>query len=132
MSRRVAHHTFAHVLDLDIGFHLERQTGRLSRILERGTRGTQMLFRAVVFTLMPTALELVLVCTTLGRLFNGAVVASVAVTFAIYVAWTLRYIDKSAEARKVVNDLGARTSGKCVDALLNYETVRSWPRSSSW
>ena len=79
VSRRVAHHTFAHVLDLDITFHLERRTGRLSRILERGTRSTQMLFRAVVFTLLPTGLELLLVCATLGKLFNGAVVASVRV-----------------------------------------------------
>ena len=112
------------MLDLDVSFHLERRTGRLSRILERGTRSTQMLFRAVVFTLLPTGLELALVCATLGRLFNPAVVASVAVTFAVYVAWTLRYIELSAQARKNVNELDAQTSGKAVDALLNYETVR--------
>lgn len=100
VSRRVAHHTFAHVLDLDITFHLERRTGRLSRILERGTRSTQMLFRAVVFTLLPTALELALVCGTLGKLFNGAVVASVFFTFACYVVWTTRYIELSAQVRR--------------------------------
>ena len=124
VSRRVAHHTFAHVLDLDISFHLERRTGRLSRILERGSRSTQMLFRAVVFTLLPTALELILVCATLGRMFNGAVVASVAACFAAYVTWTMRYIELSAKARKEVNELDQQTTGKAVDALLNYETVR--------
>jgi hypothetical protein len=124
VSRRVAHHTFSHVLDLDISFHLERRTGQLSRILERGTRSTQMIFRAVVFTLFPTSLELVLVCATLGHLFNGYVVVCVGVTFAVYVAWTMRYIERSARVRKDVNTLDAQTTGKVVDALLNYETVR--------
>jgi ABC-type transport system involved in Fe-S cluster assembly fused permease/ATPase subunit len=107
-----------------MAFHLERRTGQLSRILERGTRSTQMLFRAVVFTLLPTSLELLLVCTTLGKLFNAAVVAAVGVTFVAYVSWTIRYIELSAAIRKSVNELDARTTGKAVDALLNYETVR--------
>ncbi len=58
-GRRVAYHTFAHVLDLDIGFHLERRTGALSRVLERGTRSIAVMFRAIVFTFIPTAIELV-------------------------------------------------------------------------
>eukprot|EP00892_Ulva_mutabilis_P005128 jgi/Ulvmu1/2988/UM015_0028.1 len=123
VSRRVAHHTFGHVLGLDIRYHLDRRTGELSRVLERGTRSTQTLFRGIVFTLLPTGLELLLVCATLGRLFNGAVAAAVAATFAIYVAWTAHYIRMSAQVRKDLNELDTRTSGKAVDALLNYETV---------
>lgn len=123
VSRRLAHHTFAHVLDMDLSFHLDRRTGQLSRVLERGIRATQTIF-ATIFTLFPSLVELVLVCATLGRMFNGAVVAAVAATFAVYVAWTARYIELSAQARKDVNDLDARSSGKAVDALLNYETVR--------
>lgn len=125
VSRRVAHHTFGHVLGLDIRYHLDRRTGELSRVLERGTRSTQTLFRGIVFTLMPTFLELILVCGTLGSLFNGAVAAAVAATFAVYVAFTAHYIRLSAQVRKDLNDLDTRTSGKAVDALLNYETVRS-------
>lgn len=125
VSRRVAHHTFGHVLGLDIRYHLDRRTGELSRVLERGTRSTQTLFRGIVFTLLPTALELLLVCATLGRLFNGAVAAAVATTFAVYVAWTAHYIRISSQVRKDLNDLDTRTSGKAVDALLNFETVRS-------
>ena len=58
-GRRVAYHTFAHVLDLDISFHLERRTGALSRVLERGTRSIAVMFRAIVFTFIPTIVELV-------------------------------------------------------------------------
>jgi ABC-type transport system involved in Fe-S cluster assembly fused permease/ATPase subunit len=78
----------------------------------------------VVFTLLPTGIELLIVCATLGRLFNGAVVASVAVSFTAYVAWTRHYISLSADVRKHANLLDAQTSGKAVDALLNYEMVR--------
>lgn len=121
----MAHHTFGHVLGLDIRYHLDRRTGELSRVLERGTRSTQTLFRGIVFTLMPTFLELLLVCGTLGSLFNGAVAAAVLATFVVYVTFTGHYIRLSAEVRKNLNDLDTRTNGKAVDALLNYETVCS-------
>jgi ABC-type transport system involved in Fe-S cluster assembly fused permease/ATPase subunit len=122
VSRRLAHHTFSHVLDLDISFHLERRTGQLSRVLERGIRATQTIF-ATIFTLLPSVLEVLLVAVTLGKLFNPAVVVAVTATFIAYVSWTARYIALSAAARKNMNDMDARSSGKAVDALLNYETV---------
>jgi ABC-type transport system involved in Fe-S cluster assembly fused permease/ATPase subunit len=122
VSRRLAHHTFAHVLDMDLSFHLDRRTGQLSRVLERGIRATQTIF-STVFTLFPSVVELLLVCVTLGRMFDVAVVGAVASTFVVYVAWTARFIELSAEARKDVNDLDARSSGKAVDELLTDETV---------
>ncbi|KAL3155600.1 hypothetical protein ABBQ38_010855 [Trebouxia sp. C0009 RCD-2024] len=123
-GRRVAYHTFSHVLDLDTGFHLERRTGALSRILERGTRSVGMMFRAVVFTFMPTAIELVLVCTLLARRFRPAVALAVLATFVVYVWWTTVMTKAATEVRKEVNELDNLTTGKAVDVLLNYETVK--------
>ncbi|BDA47349.1 Iron-sulfur clusters transporter atm1, mitochondrial [Coccomyxa sp. Obi] len=123
-GRRVAYHTFSHVLDLDINFHLERRTGALSRILERGTRSISMVFRAVVFTFLPTAIELVLVCGLLARTFTPIVSALVVGTFVAYVAWTAALTRAAAEARKRVNALDNKTTSKAIDALLNYETVK--------
>ncbi|EIE23470.1 ABC family transporter: mitochondrial ATM1-like protein [Coccomyxa subellipsoidea C-169] len=123
-GRRVAYHTFSHVLDLDINFHLERRTGALSRILERGTRSVSMVFRAVVFTFLPTAIELVLVCGLLARTFTPIVSALVVGTFAAYVGWTAALTRAAAEARKQVNKLDNLTTSKAIDALLNYETVK--------
>ncbi|KAJ9528985.1 hypothetical protein QJQ45_000551 [Haematococcus lacustris] len=122
-ARRVAYHTFSHVLDLDIKYHLDRRTGRLSRILERGTRSIQMLYRAVIFTFVPTALELLIVCGVLAKAFNPLVGGLVLATFGAYVAWSVALTQMAAAARKHVNTLDNATSAKAVDALLSYETV---------
>lgn len=122
-GRRVAYHTFAHVLDLDISFHLERRTGALSRVLERGTRAIAVMFRAIVFTFVPTIVELFLVATLLARSFNPIVAVLVVVTFVTYVAWTILMTGAATDIRKEVNVLDNQTTGKAVDALLNYETV---------
>mmetsp|Transcript_18042 Transcript_18042/g.50463 ORF Transcript_18042/g.50463 Transcript_18042/m.50463 type:complete len:853 (+) Transcript_18042:34-2592(+) len=122
-SRRVAFHTFAHIMDLDVQYHLERRTGRVARILERGTRSIQMLYRAVIFTFIPTALELLVVCTVLARAFSPLVGALVVLTFAMYVTWSVVMTRIAADARKEVNILDNATGAKCVDALLNFETV---------
>lgn len=122
-GRRVAYHTFAHVLDLDISFHLERRTGALSRVLERGTRSIAVMFRAIVFTFIPTAIELVLVAVVLARSFSPLVAALVVATFVAYVSWTTLMTQAATDVRKQVNVLDNQTTGKAVDALLNYETV---------
>ena len=70
-GRRVALQVFRHVLNLDLSFHLDRRTGALQRIIDRGTRSITMVFRAVVFTFLPTAVELTLVCALLWRAFSG-------------------------------------------------------------
>ncbi|GFH11909.1 ABC family transporter: mitochondrial ATM1-like protein, partial [Haematococcus lacustris] len=113
----------SHVLDLDIKYHLDRRTGRLSRILERGTRSIQMLYRAVIFTFVPTALELLIVCGVLAKAFNPLVGGLVLATFGAYVAWSVTLTQMAAAARKHVNTLDNATSAKAVDALLSYETV---------
>jgi ABC-type transport system involved in Fe-S cluster assembly fused permease/ATPase subunit len=122
-GRRVALQVFNHVLNLDLSFHLNRRTGALQRIIDRGTRSVTMVFRAVVFTFVPTALELVLVCFLLWKAFSWHVVAIVLATFVAYVAWTVQMTGYSADLRKIANAMDGETTGKAVDALLNYETV---------
>lgn len=123
VARRVAYHTFRHVLDLDISFHLDRKTGRLSRILERGTRSVQMLYRALLFTFAPTALELVFVIALLATQFSAITAGLVAATFVLYVSWTLVLTQMAVEVRRRTLILDNLTTTKAVDALLNAETV---------
>jgi ABC-type transport system involved in Fe-S cluster assembly fused permease/ATPase subunit len=117
---------FNHVLNLDLSFHLDRRTGALQRIIDRGTRSITMVFRAVVFTFVPTMVELALVCFLLYKAFSWHVVAVVLTTFVLYVGWTMRMTGVSAELRKIANKMDGITTGKAVDALLNYETVTTF------
>ena len=114
---------FNHVLSLDLSFHLERRTGALQRIIDRGTRSVSMVFRAVVFTFLPTAIELSLVCGLLWHAFSWHFVVIVLTTFVAYVWWTMHMTGVSAEKRKLANHMDGLSTGKAVDALLNYETV---------
>ncbi|OUS46457.1 ABC family transporter: mitochondrial ATM1-like protein [Ostreococcus tauri] len=122
-GRRVALEVFNHVLGLDLSFHLERRTGALQRIIDRGTRSVSMVFRAVVFTFLPTAIELALVCGLLWHAFSWHFVVVVLTTFVLYVWWTMHMTGVSAEKRKLANHMDGLSTGKAVDALLNYETV---------
>jgi ABC-type transport system involved in Fe-S cluster assembly fused permease/ATPase subunit len=106
-----------------LSFHLERRTGALQRIIDRGTRSVSMVFRAVVFTFLPTAMELALVCGLLWHAFSWHFVVIVLTTFVAYVWWTMHMTGVSAEKRKLANHMDGLSTGKAVDALLNYETV---------
>ncbi|KAG0582977.1 hypothetical protein M758_3G101900 [Ceratodon purpureus] len=122
-GRRVGVQLLDHILRLDLTFHLERKTGALSRILDRAQRSVVNIFRAVVFTFVPTFVELILVCGLLATQVSGTIAAIVALTFAAYVTWTVHITSRAAESRKEVNKLENLATGKAVDALLNYETV---------
>jgi ABC-type multidrug transport system fused ATPase/permease subunit len=112
VAKRVAVNTFHHVLNLDYHFHLNRRTGKLSRILERGTRSVQMLYRAVIFTFLPTTIELLFVCGLLAHEFNSGVAVLVGVTFVAYVTWTLLLTQRATEVRKKVNESDNRVTSK--------------------
>lgn len=122
-GRRVGVELLNHILQLDLTFHLERRTGALSRILDRAQRSVVNIFRAVVFTFVPTFVELILVCGLLATRVSSKVAGVVLLTFAAYVAWTVQITSRAAESRKEVNKLENLATGKAVDALLNYETV---------
>ncbi|CAG9465768.1 unnamed protein product [Pedinophyceae sp. YPF-701] len=122
-SRRVAFNTFRHILNMDAPFHLNRQSGTLNRMLERGTRSVYIIFRAVVFTFIPTLVELAMVCALLWHQFTPAVSGAVMLTFLVYCGFTIAMTSEAARVRKIVNRIENYTNGKAVDALLNFETV---------
>ena len=125
-GRRVALEVFNHVLNLDMQFHLQRRTGALQRIIDRGTKSVSMVFRAVIFTFIPTFVELALVSAVLWKTFSWHVVAVLLSTFCCYVQWTMHMTGVSASKRKLANTMDGLSTGKAVDALLNYETVSNF------
>lgn len=123
-GRRISFYSLSHVLGLDLFFHLGRNTGSLSRMLERGARSISMIFRAVVFTFLPTFIELVAVCVILYRSFDWRISGIVVATFAAYFMWTVGLTMLSTKIRREVKNLDNKISGRAVDALLNVEAVK--------
>ena len=123
-GRRISFYALSHVLGLDLFFHLSKNSGTLSRMLERGSRSIAMIFRAVVFTFMPTFIELVAVCVILYRSFDWRISGIVVATFAAYFLWTVGLTMLSTKIRREVKNLDNKISGRAVDALLNVEAVK--------
>ena len=118
--RRVALRTFQHLHGLSLRFHLERQTGGLSRVIERGTKAIDTLLS---YTL-PTFVELALSCGILWWFFGFEVAAITFVTVALYVAYTYRVTEWRLHLRRRMNDSDTAANSKAIDSLLNYETVK--------
>ncbi len=122
--RDVSLKTFRHLHDLALRFHLDRQTGGLSRAIERGSRAIDFLLRIMLFNIVPTLLELGMVTVILWTLFD-AIFAVVALgTIAAYVVWTLAITEWRTKFRRFMNQSDAEAHTKAVDSLLNYETVK--------
>jgi ATP-binding cassette, subfamily B, heavy metal transporter len=109
---------------LSLRFHLERKTGGLTRVLERGREGIEELSRLVVLTLLPTILEFVLVLGLLAWEFNWVYSAVVFVMVVVYLAYTYKATQWRITIRKQMNDSDTDANTKAVDSLLNYETVK--------
>ena len=122
--RRLAMMTFAHMHSLSLRFHLERKTGGLTRVLERGRNGIEELSRLLVLTLVPTIVEFLLVLGVLAYEFELAYSAVVLVMVVIYLAYTYKATEWRISIRKRMNDSDTDATSKAVDALLNYETVK--------
>ncbi|MCO5582225.1 hypothetical protein L7F22_036117 [Adiantum nelumboides] len=122
-GRRVAVHLFDHILGLDLTFHLDKSTGVLARVIDRAQRAVVHIFRAVVFTFVPTAIELGLVVVLLAKQVSTTVAGVVLVTFIAYVWWTIDITRAAASSRKEANKVEELVTGKVVDALLNFEMV---------
>jgi ATP-binding cassette subfamily B protein len=105
-------------------FHLERKTGGLTRVIERGTKGIDILLFYVLFSIVPTVLELVLVCGYLWFAYHWGYVAITIVTVIIYGWFTIRVTSWRTEIRRRMNDSDTEANTKAVDSLLNYETVK--------
>jgi ATP-binding cassette subfamily B protein len=116
--------TFRHLHALSLRFHMDRQTGGLSRVIERGTRGIEIVLRLFAFRAGPAILELVMVCAILWSMFDWTYAAAIVVTIAVYIAWTLAITDWRLSFRRTMNLHDAEANTKAIDSLLNYETVK--------
>ena len=122
--RELAVETFRHLHALSLRFHLERRTGGLSRVIERGTKGIDFLLRFSLFNIVPTIIELILVCIILAYAFDVWYAVVTAVTVIVYMIFTFAVTEWRTRFRREMNDLDTEANTKAVDSLLNYETVK--------
>ncbi len=122
--RRVANKVFAHLHALSLRFHLERQTGGVSRDIERGTRGISFLLNFMLFNILPTLVEIGLVAAILLAKYPAVFSAVTFVTLAVYIAFTLTVTEWRMIFRRTMNDMDSKANTRAIDSLLNYETVK--------
>ncbi|MEW5703421.1 MAG: ABC transporter ATP-binding protein/permease [Pseudomonadota bacterium] len=122
--RAAALRTFRHLHGLSLRFHLERQTGGLSRAIERGTKGIEFLLSFVLFNVLPTLIEILLVCGILWVLFDVWFAAVTFVTIVGYATFTLLITEWRTKYRRRMNETDSEANTKAIDSLLNYETVK--------
>ncbi|HZI14622.1 MAG TPA: ABC transporter ATP-binding protein/permease [Myxococcus sp.] len=122
--RLTALEVFRHLHALSLRFHLDRQTGGVSRTVERGTTGMEFLLELVLFSILPTLLELALVCAVLWRFYSAGFAAATLVAMACYLGFTLAMTRWQVRLRREMNARDVAASIKATDSLLNYETVK--------
>ncbi|MEI6984981.1 MAG: ABC transporter ATP-binding protein/permease [Rhodospirillaceae bacterium] len=122
--RAVALSLFRHLHALSLRFHLDRQTGGLSRSIERGNRAIETLLRFMLFNILPTLLELTLVTVILWQLFDIWFAAVTLVTVGGYIAYTLVVTEWRTKFRRQMNETDNRANTRAIDSLLNFETVK--------
>jgi ABC-type transport system involved in Fe-S cluster assembly fused permease/ATPase subunit len=125
-QRRTAAETFAHALNLSLDFHQTKRSGSLSRTMDRGARAVDFLLRILAFNLIPTGVELVLAAAVLGGKYDWRFAAVAVVVVVIYTGLTFGVSNWRIEHRRVMNAADSEAAGLAVDALLNYETVKSF------
>ncbi|MDR7031811.1 ABC transporter ATP-binding protein/permease [Mesorhizobium sp. BE184] len=122
--RQLAHRSFVHMHQLSLRFHLERRTGGLSRVIERGTKGIETIVRFTVLNTLPTVLEFALTAGIFAFTYGWKYVAVVAITVWLYIWFTIRASDWRITIRRDMNDSDTDANTKAIDSLLNYETVK--------
>ncbi|TWG90927.1 ATP-binding cassette subfamily B protein [Mesorhizobium sp. J18] len=122
--RQLAYKTFVHLHDLSLRFHLERRTGGLSRIIERGTKGIETIVRFTILNTVPTLLEFALTAIIFAVAYGWIYVAIIAVTVWLYTWFTVRASDWRIAIRREMNDSDTDANTKAIDSLLNFETVK--------
>jgi ATP-binding cassette subfamily B protein len=123
-ARRISLAVFRHLHALSLRFHLDRQTGGLSRIVERGTKAITFVLNILLFSIGPTILEILFVAAILWALFDLSFAAVTLATIAAYVAFTLLFTNWRLRFRRRMNEMDQDANTKAVDSLLNYETVK--------
>jgi ATP-binding cassette, subfamily B, heavy metal transporter len=122
--RRLAYRTFEHMHQLSLRFHLERKTGGLTRVLERGRNAIETIVRMVIMQLVPTIIELALIVVVLLYQFDWRYVVVVLVVVALYMIYTYKATEWRIGIRRRMNDSDTDANVKAIDSLLNYETVK--------
>ncbi|KAH9449342.1 hypothetical protein Pst134EB_020167 [Puccinia striiformis f. sp. tritici] len=122
--RRVARSVFSHLLNVDVGFHLRNQTGGLTRAIDRGTKGVSFMLSSIVFHVVPTALEISIVCSVLTYNFGASYAGIALATMLAYSWFTIRTTAWRLQFRKRANEADNRAASVLIDSLSNYETVK--------
>ena len=115
---------FQHLHRLSLRFHMDRKTGGVSRAIERGTKGIEFVLAFMVFNILPTLLEILLVCGVLWALYTVWFALVTLVTIGGYIAWTLAVTEWRTKFRRTMNENDSEASTKAIDSLLNFETVK--------
>ncbi len=123
-TRQIALQVFEHLHALSLRFHLDRQTGGLSRLIERGTRGITFVLDFMLFNIIPTLFEILLVSVILWLMFDISFTAVTLGTVAVYIAFTLVFTNWRLQFRRRMNDMDQQANTRAIDSLLNYETVK--------
>ncbi|RYH08274.1 MAG: ABC transporter ATP-binding protein/permease, partial [Alphaproteobacteria bacterium] len=122
--RQLSLKTFRHLHRLSLRFHLERRTGGLTRVIERGTKGIESIVRFVILNTLPTIVEVALSAAILGWTYGWSYVGVTALTIVAYVWFTIRASDWRIDIRRGMNASDADANSKAIDSLLNFETVK--------
>ena len=122
--RQLSLKTFLHLHQLSLRFHLERRTGGLSRAIERGTKGIEIIVRFVILNTIPTILEFAMTAAILGWTYGLRYLAAAALMVACYIWFTIRASDWRIDIRRGMNASDAEANSKAIDSLLNFETVK--------
>ncbi len=128
--RRVAIRVFGHLHALSLRFHLERQTGGISRDIERGSRGISFLLNFMLFNILPTLLEIGLVAAILLSMYDIWFSVIIFTTLVVYIALTLIITEWRMIFRRTMNDMDSKANTRAIDSLLNYETVKYFGNES--
>ena len=129
--RKLALETFTHLHQLSLRFHLERRTGGLSRLIERGTKGIESIVRYTVLSTMPVIIEFILYLGIFAYYFGVAYVVVIAITVSSYSLFTIKTSDWRTKIRRDMNHADTIANSKAVDALLNFETVKYFGNESA-
>jgi len=125
--RQVSNQVFSHLHTMDLAYHLGRQTGALSRAIDRGTRGINFILSSMIFNVVPTALEIALVAAILGAKGGPALAAITVGTLGAYTVFTFVMTAWRTQFRVQMNKSDSEGSSRALDSLINYETVRVGP-----
>ena len=123
-ARQISLRVFRHLHDLSLRFHLERQTGGMTRDIERGTRAVHSLISYSLYSILPTLIEVSLVLGLLAWKFDPSFALITGVALVIYIIYTITVTEWRTHFRRRMNEFDAAAHSKAIDALINYETVK--------